>query len=132
MSDIKFGSAFFCEDVRTEASGKLIFVGTYTGTLHSTIKPGNLALYLVTIFRGGPGTEKVQLGIDFGTKRLADADFEVTADDEGNTFCVFPPLAFEDVTETTPIDILLRIGSGEWEKVYSSTFEISENAVDQN
>lgn len=131
-SPIKFGAAFFAEDIREENSGKLIMVGTYTGGFSSNRNPGNLYLHLVTIFRAtGPGDAKAELLVKIGDNQLADAEFTVSATRAGNVFCAFPSLPIEDITVPTELRVEIKLDDGEWEIGFQGPVVVPEPDEEQ-
>lgn len=126
-SPIKFGAAFFTEDIREETSGKLMMIGTFTGAFRSTRNPGNLYLHLVTIFRASePGEAKAELLVKIGEKQLADAEFTVSAARAGNVFCAFPSLPIEDISSETELRVEIKVDDGEWEIGFQSPVIVPE------
>lgn len=122
-SPIKLGAAFFCEDIRTEDTGKFIFLGTYTSAMTSTVNPGNTFVNLVVILRSvEPAAGRLQLTVTHGDRQLGEADALIEIDDGGHTFCMFPPLGIEDATETLPVLINAKIDDEPWELIYKAPF----------
>lgn len=126
-SPIKLGAAFFCEDIRTEDTGKFIFLGTYTGSMISTVNPANTYVNLVVIVRANsPAEGRFQLKVSMGDRVLAEADAQVQVDDTGHAFMIFPPLFIEDVTETMPILVDAKIDDDDWERIYKAPYIVPD------
>lgn len=124
-SPIKLGAAFFCEDIRTEDTGKYIFLGTYTGSMISTINPASAYFNLVVIVRSDvPAIGRVQLKVLHGDNMLAEADSDVQVDETGHAFLIFPPLFIQNVTETLSILVDARVDDGDWDRLYKAPYVV--------
>lgn len=80
MSDKISGYTLFCEDIRTEQSGKKIFIGVFTGNIQVPSFPADIQLQTVTFLRRiSQGEHVMELSIKFpdGENLTLTGDLEV-------------------------------------------------------
>jgi hypothetical protein len=107
-------AALFCDDVRLEANGKLIFIGIYSGAMVVPQFPWSGRICPVVLF-DGPPTELNQLRFRLGTPDgavfgSAEFDLEIEGNDDAKTTML--PLPAAAIAVSGPETIQLWLGMG--------------------
>ena len=68
---MKVDSAFFCDDVRQENNGKLLFIGAYMQDVVISRFPASLNLYVVLCLRvATPGVTEVEIEASYNGREI--------------------------------------------------------------
>ncbi|WP_433942226.1 DUF6941 family protein [Brevundimonas diminuta] len=116
MPNVK--AAIFCDDVRMEANGKLLLIGTYTGKMIVPSFPAQNQIRCVLIL-DKIDTSHLELtarvsghaGAEFGELEL-EIDIEEDTLDDLPAWIPLPPLAFS-LSEPDTIELSISLNGGE-------------------
>ena len=119
--DLKFLTGLLCDDVRQEASGKLIIIGAYTGEMHFPRFPaaGHFTMMVCaqsfkTAFSG-----EVEFRLRLGEEAVAEMSGEIGLPADGTMWAPLPlpPISFAG--EAALIAEGKVKGSSEWQRIMS-------------
>jgi len=111
----KVNAVLFCDDIRFEASGKLLIVGLYSGDLVVSSFPYTGRLSALVLFTGMPDDPHVKIRVSTATGAIfASAGFDLEAvehEDDDLMYLPLPPfLVSLSGPETLQIEIAIDDG----------------------
>lgn len=88
---MKIESAFFCDDVRQETNGKLIFIGAYSQDIILQSFPSNLMLHLIICAKiGSAGPLKMEVEGTLNRQKIMGGELEMQIGKAGFGFLPIP------------------------------------------
>lgn len=120
----------FCDDVRSEANGKLFIIGAYTSSISSHDLTVEFYLTLLVRFHGiAEGTHESTMSISFNGKSQHDLTGTLTSDGKTATVAVVNSLPLQ-FNEEGILEVFVTIDGGE--QIPAGSIPILKNVASTN
>jgi hypothetical protein len=121
-SPLKIKAGLFCEDIRTEKSGKLILIGIYASNIQVASLPATLLLCGVVIGEAvNSGEVDMEFRVLLGDRELVSGKGHVRLDARGPVLLPVPNLLLRDIDSEGTLTLQARM-NGDWQNVCSIAF----------